>query len=105
MAAGKVEQLQLLQQNLQNLLLQKNQLEMQQTEVTSALAQITDSPHVYKILGKVMVAADKNIIKNELEEKKEMIDVRLKNFQAQEKKIQDNIQKLQKEVVEGFQTK
>ena len=54
-----ITQLQLIQQNLQNTLLQKQQLQKQLTEIDSALKELETSPTAYKIIGNIMVASKK----------------------------------------------
>jgi len=105
MSSAKVNQLQLLQQNLESVMLHKQQIESQLTEVNSALTQLEKAEKSYKILGKIMVAASKNELNNSLNEQKEVAEVRLKNFIEQEKKIKENIEEVQKEVVKELKTK
>jgi prefoldin beta subunit len=100
MTSAKVSQLQLTQQNLQSVISQKQQLESQANELASALQEIGDAQSTFKIMGKVMVSTPKDKLRKELEEKKELVDVRLKNFTKQEEKLTESIENLQKEVVE-----
>ena len=86
-------------------MLHKQQIESQLTEVNSALTQLEKAEKSYKILGKIMVAASKNELNNSLNEQKEVAEVRLKNFIEQEKKIKENIEEVQKEVVKELKTK
>ena len=98
--SSKVNQLQLLQQNLQAILMQKQQAESELTEILSALQGVDSTSTTYKILGKIMILSSKEKISKELKEKKEVLEVKLKNFSEQEEKIKQNIDSLQKEVVE-----
>ena len=100
MSSENVNQLQLMQQNMQNILMQKQQIESQLTELNSALSEIEKTNKAYKILGKVMIAADKEEVKKELQEKKEVFDLRFKNIVAQEEKFKENIENIQQKVVE-----
>ena len=99
----KINQLQLLQQNLQNLLLQKQQLQNQLAEFNSALEGLKNSEKAYKISGYIMIASPTEKLSQDLEEKKEMFALRLKNCMAQEEKIKKNMEELQKEVIGGLQ--
>lgn len=105
MSSAKVNQLQLLQQNLESIMLHKQQIESQLAEVNSALTQLEKAEKSYKILGKIMVAVSKEELNNSLNEQKEVAEVRLKNFIEQEKKIKENIEEVQKEVVKELKTK
>ena len=98
--SSKINKLQLLQQNLQNILLQKQQLEVQLTEIDSALQEIKSDSKTYKILGKIMVLSSSEEIIKDLKDKKETVELRLKNFSKQEEKIKENMDSLQKEAVE-----
>ena len=99
MAETDVAQLQLLQQNVQNILLQKQQFQKQLSEIESALAEIGKTEKIYKIIGNLMVSSEKNAVETELKEKKEMLDLRIKNFDKQEVKIKEKTEELQKKVL------
>jgi prefoldin beta subunit len=101
----KVSQLQVLQQNLQNVSLQKQQLHTQVIEIDSALTELKNTSQAYKIVGKIMLASSKEELEKDLLEKKEVIEIRLKNFVQQEEKLQQNIDDLQKEVMEELKNK
>jgi prefoldin beta subunit len=100
MSTAKVSQLQLLQQNLQNIVLQKQQIESQISEFDSALTELNTSQTAYKIVGKIMIASSKDELQKDLSQKKEIIEIRLKNIIKQEENIKNTIEKVQKEVVE-----
>ena len=101
----KIQQLQLLQQNLQNISVQKQQLQNQLLELDSALTELKNTEKAYKIVGKIMLAASKDNLSKDLGEKKEVIDVRLKNFTKQEETLQKSIEDLQKEVMAELKDK
>ncbi len=103
--SSKINQLQLLQQNLQAIAAQKQQIESQQVELDSALSAIKDTEKSYKILGNVMVSVDKEALSKELNEKKERFDIHIKNISKQEEKLKKDIEKLQKEVMEELNKK
>ena len=100
MGSTKVQQLQLTQQNLQNILIQKQQIESQLAEFSSALMELSTTDSAYKVLGKIMVAMPAERLKKELQEKKEVVEIRFQNFIQQEKKIQKTLEMLQKEALE-----
>ena len=101
MDQSTIAQLQLLQQNLQNLLLQKQQLQNTLIELESALQEIKTSEKCYKIMGHIMVASPKDAVSKELAEKKEMTNLRLKNYLSQEEKLKKSIGDIQKEIMQG----
>ena len=93
-----LQELQLVQQNLEQVTLQKQQLHTQLVEIESALTSISSDKTNYRIIGKIMVTANSEDLIKELTEKKEVISLRLKNFIDQEKKLQENLLELQKKV-------
>jgi len=105
MSANKIGQLQLLQQNLQNISLQKQQLQGQIVEYESALKELSGAKKAYKIVGKMMFAASQEELTTDLSEKKEVAEIRLKNFSQQEEKLQQSMEELQKEVMEEMKKK
>ncbi len=105
MSSTKVQQLQLLQQNIENLTLQKQQLQSQLTELDCALANLQPHTSSYRIIGKIMVAAPASTLQKELQEKHEVLTVRLNNLGKQEEKLSKNMEQLQKEVVAELRQK
>lgn len=99
MTTAKINQLQLLQQNLQSILAQKQQIQNQNAELESALSGLKNSEKAYKILGNIMISSSKEELVRELEDKKEIIELRLKNVVRQENKLNESIEKLQEEVM------
>ncbi len=100
---SKVQQLQLLQQNLQSVATQKQNIQNQLIELESALEGLKSAKSSYRIIGKIMVAAPPGEIGRELQQKKELQLLRLKNFSSQEDSFQKSIHSLQKELVEELQ--
>ncbi len=94
-----ISKLQMIEQNVQSLLMQKQQFQAQLFEVESALKEIEKTEEAYKIVGNVMIKADKTALKTELNAKKEIVDLRLKNIDKQEKQLKDKAETLQKEVM------
>lgn len=105
MASSKISQLQLLQQNLQGIMQQKQQLETDLIEIESALSQVMASTESYQIIGKVMVRVPCDILSGELEDKKNTLQMRIASFTKQEDKIKDNLETLQKEVLSEMKVK
>lgn len=105
MSSSIISQLQLAQQNLQNILLQKQQFQTQEAEIESALNELKSTPKAYKIVGKIMLAASKEELTKELSDKKEMFTLRLSAFTKQEERLKKNIEELQKEAVKELEKK
>ncbi len=95
----KVAQLQVMQQNLQNLMGQKQQFQQQTEENDSALLELGKSSKAYKIVGNLMVAGKKEDLEKELKEKKEIWELRLKSIDKQEELLKKRMTELQKEAM------
>lgn len=101
----KINQIQILQQNLQNISMQRQQFQLQQSEIESALSELGRNPKTYKIIGNIMVSADNDSLKNELHEKQQMISIRISSIEKQESKIREKAEELQKEVLKDIEKK
>src|SRR4030043_477597 len=97
---NKINQLSMMEQNIQNFALQKQQFQVQLLELESAEKELKDSKEVYKIIGSLMVSSDKAKLEKELAEKKEVLNMRIGSFEKQEVKLKDKAEALQKEVLE-----
>ena len=96
----KISQLQMYEQSLQNFLAQKQQFQSQLMETESALGEIEKAETAYKIVGSIMVLADKKELKSDLESKKEMFELRIKTMERQETQVREKASKLQSEILE-----
>lgn len=103
--SSKVSQLQLLQQNLQNILLQKQQVESSLVELASAYEQLQATEKAYKIIGKIMLAAPREDLLQEIKQKKEIAEIRLKNVSLQEENIKRKVESVQQEAVQELKSK
>ena len=105
MSSEKISQLQLLQQNLQTLVAQKQQVQEQLTELNSALEELETTDKAYKIVGKLMISANKDNLTKDLNEKAEVANLRLKNITNQENKLKGDMESLQEEVMKDLKEK
>tara|TARA_Y100000310_G_C20558874_1_gene751998 strand:+ start:167 stop:499 length:333 start_codon:yes stop_codon:yes gene_type:complete len=95
----KIGQLQLLEQNLQAFLVQKQQFQTQEIEVDSALSEIKDKKDAYKIIGNLMIKVNTTQLTDELSQKKESLSIRIKNLEKQEEKVREKLKTIQTEVL------
>jgi prefoldin beta subunit len=100
----KIAQLQMYEQSLQNILLQKQQFLSQITEIDSALKELENATESYKIIGNIMVNTKKDSLKSELEEKKSTMQLRIKSLEKQESNIREKTEKLQSEVMQNMKS-
>src|SRR3989344_6027081 len=101
----KIAQLQLLEQNLQNLLMQRQQFQAQLIEVESALSELKETKEAYKIIGNIMVASDKESLRKELDKKKEILSIRISTLEKQENQFKEKATKMRGEVLEKIKEK
>jgi prefoldin beta subunit len=98
MDQNKLQELQILEQNLQSVLMQKQTFQIELAESQGALEELEKSGEdVYKIIGQLMIKTEKEKMKSELEEKKKMLELRLKTFENQEKSSTERLEELRKE--------
>lgn len=96
----KIQELQLLDQNLQNLLMQKQAFQMELRETQSALKELEKSgEEVFKIIGQLLIRTNKEEMKGELVNKEKIIDLRIHSFDKQEKILSEKIEDIQKAVL------
>jgi len=101
----KIQQLGLLEQNMQNSTVQKQSFQVQLTEVESALKEIANSDETFKIVSNIMIKSDPKQLKKELDERKEMLELRIDSLEKQESKFKEKAASLQKEVLEKIEKK
>ncbi|MBW2980537.1 prefoldin subunit beta [Candidatus Woesearchaeota archaeon] len=101
----KIAQLQLMEQNLQSFLMQRQQFQSQLIEVESALKELETAKESYKIVGNIMVNTSKDDLKKDLEEKKGILELRIKSLEKQETQIKEKASKTQAEVLEKIKEK
>ena len=95
----KINQLQVMEQSLQSLSMQKQQFQLQQVEITSALKELENVNEAYKIVGNIMVLSKKKDLKDDLNSKKEIVELRIKNLEKQENQQREKASNLQNEIL------
>jgi prefoldin beta subunit len=100
----KIQQLQIFEQNFQNILMQKQNFQIEINETKTALEEVEKSKgDVFRVLGQVMVKAEKETLKKELKEKDDLLELRLKSISKQELSLKENIERLKGEIVNKMQ--
>jgi len=97
-----------LQQNLQAISLQKQQVDLESSEVQRALDELkkaADSDAVYKSAGNILVKARKEDLLKELEERKELANTRSTVLAKQETRVRENIKDLQTKIEDSLKSK
>ena len=98
---AQVNKLQQLQNELQVMILRKQQLELQLRETETALEELgkineRDKAKIYKLAGPILVSTTYEKIKNELEEDKETLEIKIKTIEKQEGLLRKQVTDLQK---------
>ncbi len=95
----KIQELQLTEQRIHTLLMQKQQFQAQLMETETALKEVEKSRESYRIIGNIMVAASSEELKKDLRQKGEVYALRIKTLEKQESGIKDRTKKIQEEVM------
>ena len=81
--------LQQIDQQVKVLAQQRTQLELQLRETENALKElegVEEETTIYKSIGMLLIKSDRNKLKEELTDKKETLDMRIKTLQRQEER-------------------
>ena len=94
-----LNQAQLYQQQMQGIAAQKEALNMQLLELSSALDELEKAEGtVYKIAGPLIIKSAKDEVRKDMAEKKELIRTRLKVLEKSEKRIREKVDELRERV-------
>jgi prefoldin beta subunit len=90
--------LQQLQQTLQSILAQKQQVELEITEIDQALTELQklgDDAVIYKATGSLMIKSEKTKINTELTDRKELLNTRATVIAKQEERVRSQLKDVQ----------
>lgn len=93
-----------LQQQLQNVMAQKEAIGAQVLEIKKALDELGKSKEseVYKIAGPILIKSPRAGVLKELKERDETLDIRFKSMEKEEKRIKLRIEELRERLVKGM---
>ncbi|HET9807508.1 MAG TPA: prefoldin subunit beta [Nitrososphaeraceae archaeon] len=97
----QISRLQQLQQNLQAIMMQKQQIELEIVETERALEElnkITTSDSIYKAAGPLLIKSEKDTIEKELSEKKELANTRVMVLGKQESRVKENLKEVENKI-------
>ena len=97
--------LQQLQQTLQSILAQKQQVEMEKTEVDQTIAELQKTAEdavIYKAIGSLLIKAEKPKVTEDLVERKELLDTRSTVLARQEERMRSQIKEAQTKLQEDL---
>jgi len=95
--------LQQLQQTLQAVISQRQQLELENSEIDQALAELVkmdDKSLIYKSIGSLLVKSEKQKVIGELSERKELLNTRILVLSKQRSRMEERMKSLQRTVQE-----
>ncbi len=95
----KIQELQITEHNLQTIIMQKQAFQLELNEIESALEEVKKTnDEVYKISGQIMIKSKKDEVEKELEEKMDIINLRIKSIEKQEQILVKKLEGLREEV-------
>ncbi len=103
----KIQEVQIKDQEFQQLILQKRNFKYELDEVNYALKELDKSEgEVSKIVaGAIIIKTDKETLTKELNRKKELIELRLKSIDSEEKELSKEVELLRDEVMKKLTPK
>lgn len=94
-----IQQLSIIEQHLTSIISQKQQYNKQLLEIESALSELDNIDEAYQIVGSVMIKKKSSDLKIDLNEKKELIKIRLQSLDKQEIIYQKQAKEIQNKVM------
>ena len=96
----QIMKLQQVQQQVEMLVSQRMQLERELKEIDRALSELEQidpaNAVVYKTIGAILVKADKDKVKEELKDRKETLEMRIKTITRQEERTKSDYEEKRK---------
>ncbi|MBP7820287.1 MAG: prefoldin subunit beta [Candidatus Methanofastidiosum sp.] len=91
-------QFQQLQSQYQIIVSQLQSLKIEMSETDAALNELskTENPVVYKSIGSILIKSEKPDLLDDLNKKKESIDIRIKTIEKQEDRVKKKLEEMQK---------
>jgi prefoldin beta subunit len=97
----KIQELQIIEQNLRGLIVQKQTFEMDLYETENAINEILSSKEdIYKMIGNIMIKTDKKKTAEDLKKKKDILSLRIKSINYEEKNLNSKVEEIKKELME-----
>ncbi len=89
------------QQQIQVVMTQKAALTLELNEIKKAIEELerTKQGDVFKISGPILIRVDAKDLKKELDDKKELINLRIKTLEKQENKLKEKIEELRNKLL------
>ena len=102
-AAKKIQELQILEQTVQNILMQRQAFLLELNETNLALEEMKAADkEIYKIVGQIMFKTSKDEVEKDLKSKKEILDLKSKNLEKQENSMKERLGRLREELMKSM---
>jgi len=90
------------QQELQSIMYQKEAMRMHLQELEASLKELSSAKSdVYKAMGAILIKSTPEQLTQELNEEREMIEVRAKSLEKQEKIVREKLVALQNKLIQS----
>lgn len=97
----KLEEFEVLRQTYLALIYQKQKIEEELLEVENAIKELEnmkDDERVFIMIGNVLIRKDKKSVIEELKEKRDILNIRIKSLDKQEVQLRERLTNLQNEI-------
>lgn len=98
----EIQQLQAIEQNLSSLSSSRQSIQTQIMEIESALKELKGKNDAYKIIGNIMVKSDADKLREDMDDKKKMFELRIKTLEKQEGQLKEKSKELQEKVMKSI---
>jgi prefoldin beta subunit len=97
----QVSRLHQIQQNLQAIMMKKQQIEQEISKTDRVIEEIKkiDEDKVYKRYNTLLIKAKREDILKELKEKKYTLNIRMEVIEKQEKRVSDNLKEVENKII------
>lgn len=101
----QIQELQMMEQNFQQLLRQKNAFSMESDETDFIVKEVEKTEgEISRIIGnQVIIKTTKEAVIEDMKKKKELLDTRIKTIDEQEKQFSEKIESIREEVMKKIQ--
>jgi prefoldin beta subunit len=99
-AQNTLAEAQAYQQQVQGILMQKENMSLQRSEIKKALDELDKSTEteIFKMSGPILIKAKKPDVKKELSEKEDLINIRIKSLEKTEKRAKEKLDELKEKL-------
>ena len=102
----KIQDMQIIEETLHNILLQKQAFQMDLSETISAIGEVKNSKDdLFKIIGQIMLKTSKSKILEELENKERILNLRIKSLEKQENTLNEKFSSIRDEIFKSSSPK